>query len=157
MTDQVTVSETIAAPAEKLYDMVSDLPRMGEWSPENRGGRWLDGAHGPAAGARFRGNNAHGWRRWSTTVTVTAAEPGRRFAFHVSYGPVGIADWSYEFAPAADAGTTVTQSWTDLRPQLLQLFGKPVTGVGDRATYNRQAMRTTLANLKRDAESAAVH
>ena len=39
----------IEAPPERLYPMVSDLSRMGEWSPENRGGKWVGGATGAAA------------------------------------------------------------------------------------------------------------
>lgn len=156
MTDEVTVSETIVASAEQLYAMVSDLPRMGEWSPENRGGHWIGGADRAMVGARFKGNNANGWHRWSTTVTITTAEPGRRFAFRVTYGPVSIADWSYEFVPGPDGTTTVNESWTDRRPAALRIFGKPVSGVGNRVTYNRQAMQQTLASLKRAAESQVV-
>lgn len=70
-------SRDIAAPAEKLWSLVSDLPRMGEWSPENAGGKWVKGATGPALGARFKGNNKNGVRRWSTTVTSWRASPTR--------------------------------------------------------------------------------
>jgi hypothetical protein len=45
-----------AKPAE-LYDLVTDVTRMGEWSPECVRCVWLDGATGPAVGARFRGSN----------------------------------------------------------------------------------------------------
>jgi hypothetical protein len=76
MSKRVEVSRTIKAPAELLYDMLSDLPRMGEWSPENRGGRWVNGATGPAVGARFKGRNRKGWARWSTDATVVTAVPG---------------------------------------------------------------------------------
>ena len=70
------VSRVIAAPADVLYAMVTDLPRMGEWSPENVGG---DGAAGASAtvGGRFKGRNKRGSRRWTTNVEVTAAEPDR--------------------------------------------------------------------------------
>ena len=51
------MSRVIAASAAEWYDMVSDLRRMGEWSPENRGGAWIKGARGPAVGARFKGSN----------------------------------------------------------------------------------------------------
>ena len=39
-------TETIAADPGALYDLVSDLCRMGEWSPEATGGRWVGGATG---------------------------------------------------------------------------------------------------------------
>jgi Polyketide cyclase / dehydrase and lipid transport len=38
----VEASRHFDASPEVLYEMVSDLPRMGEWSPENTGGRWVD-------------------------------------------------------------------------------------------------------------------
>ncbi|MBV8986815.1 MAG: SRPBCC family protein, partial [Acidimicrobiia bacterium] len=38
MAGAIEESIDIDAPPERLYDMVSDLSRMGEWSPENLGG-----------------------------------------------------------------------------------------------------------------------
>jgi hypothetical protein len=43
----------IGAAPEWLYDLVSDVPRTPEWSPEVIACQWLDGAAGPAPGARF--------------------------------------------------------------------------------------------------------
>lgn len=148
------VSETIAASADALYDMVADLTRMGSWSPENTGGRWLGGASGPAVGARFRGNNKSSWRRWSTTVEVTDATPGKRFAFHVTYTGVPIADWSYEFAES-DGKTTVTEIWDDRRPGWMDKLSGVVMGVPDRGAHNRRNMEATLRTLKSVAESGA--
>jgi hypothetical protein len=53
-------SRDMATPAAKVWSLVSDLPWMGEWSPENAGGKWVKGATGPAKGARFRGTNKRG-------------------------------------------------------------------------------------------------
>ena len=70
----------VSAPPEKLYDLVSDVTRMGEWSPETAKCESIGGATGPAVGARFKGTNKRRvW--WSTDATVVAAERGRRFAF----------------------------------------------------------------------------
>lgn len=148
----VQVKADIAAPADKVWTLVSDLPRMGEWSPENTGGRWLGGATGPAVGARFRGNNRKGLRRWSTTCTVIAADQGSRFTFEVTYGPVKISTWDYAFTANGDS-TTVVESWTDRRPAWMRLAGVPVMGVVDRGDHNRRGMEKTLANLKTAAES----
>lgn len=60
---RVSVSEVIAAPASVVYDLVVDLPQMGEWSPECTGGRWLNSG-GPRVGARFVGSNRTGRRHW---------------------------------------------------------------------------------------------
>lgn len=157
MTAQVSATATIDAPPEAVYDLVADLPRMGEWSPENSGGSWIRGSSGPVVGASFKGSNRNGWRRWNTIVTVTAAERGKRFAFHVSYGPFAIADWTYDFA-ATGGGTEVTETWTDRRPSMLSFLGKPISGVGtgERPEHNRRGMERTLANLKAAAETARV-
>jgi uncharacterized protein YndB with AHSA1/START domain len=147
----VEASEQIAADPQTVYDLIADLPRMGQWSPENTGGKWLSGATGPAVGARFRGTNRAGFRRWSTTCEVTAAEPGKRFAFHVSVGPMHVSDWVYDFT-SDGGGTRVTERWTDRRAGWMRRVAGPVTGVPDRATHNLDGMRKTLAALKRAAE-----
>ena len=77
------VSVTINAPAEKVYDLITDVTQMGRWSPECTGGKWVDGASGPAVGARFKGSNRHGLARWTTRCTVTKANPGKAFEWEV--------------------------------------------------------------------------
>ena len=76
MSDEVSVSRDIAAPAEKVWAMVADVTRMPEWSPENTGCTWRGGATGPTTGAKFRGSNRVGKRSWKTDAVVTAS---RRF------------------------------------------------------------------------------
>jgi uncharacterized protein YndB with AHSA1/START domain len=146
VSETVTVSRDIDAPADVLWTMVSDVTRTGEWSPENLGGTWLGGATAAAPGAKFKAKNRNGSKSWSTVSTVLAAEPGRRFAFRVTAGPIKVADWSYTFEPAA-TGTTVTESVTDLRPGWFRPIAKLATGVADRATHNRSGMEQTLAAL----------
>ena len=56
--------------------------------PETFEAEWLDGATGPALGARFRGHvkrNEIGPVYW-TVCRVTACEPGREFGFEVLLG-----------------------------------------------------------------------
>ena len=150
---EVTVQETIASTPERLYELVSDVTRMGEWSPETTGCRWLGGATGPSAGARFKGTNRRGWRRWSTTCTVVEADAGRKFAFDVTSGPVKISSWSYEFAPTGD-GCKVTETWVDRRPGWMPKVATVVMGVRDQAEHNRVGMEKTLAALRQVAEGA---
>ena len=144
-------STTITADPAVVYDLVSNLPRMGEWSPENTGGKWLDGATGPAVGARFRGTNRKGLRRWSTTVVVTAADRGSRFACDVTYGPLAISHWDYTIA-TDPAGCRLTETWSERRPAWMKLMSVPVMGVADRAAHNRRGMEQTLAAVKAAAE-----
>lgn len=62
---KVSGSVEIEADPAAVFAMVTDLPRMGEWSPENQGGAWQGGATGAAIGARFLGNNVNGTKKWS--------------------------------------------------------------------------------------------
>jgi uncharacterized protein YndB with AHSA1/START domain len=149
---EVSVSREIAAPPDTVWAMVSDVTRMGEWSPENEGATWLKGATGPRPGARFRGRNRNGRKKWDTVAEVVEVEPGRRFSFAVSAVGLRIADWAYEFEPTA-GGCRVTETWTDRRGRIATMLGKPVSGVEDRAAHNRAGMEQTLDRLKAAAES----
>jgi uncharacterized protein YndB with AHSA1/START domain len=151
--DDVLVTRTVEAPAEVVYALVSDVTRMGEWSPETASCRWVDGARSAGVGARFRGSNRRGPLQWTTTCTVTAADPGRRFAFTVTWAGVPISDWAYDLAPAA-GGCTVTESWSDRRPAAMRLASVPVMGIADRAGHNRRGMEVTLTALALAVEAA---
>jgi hypothetical protein len=151
MTYPTAESIEIAAPADKVWTMVSDLPRMGEWSPENQGGRWVKGATGPATGAVFAGKNKNGFRRWQTTVTVIDCQPGRVFEIAVTLGPLAIANWRYEIVEKA-GGCAVTESWNDQRKGWMKVVSRPM---GDHSgDHARIEMAATLANLAAAAPSA---
>lgn len=144
----ISRSVEVAASAEQAWRLISDLPRMGELSPENVGGRWLAGATGPAVGARFRGNNKRGWRRWSTQVEVTECEPGQRFAFDVSSLGLAVATWSYDLEPAGDQACAVTETWIDRRGRVISALGALATGVSDRGSTTAQNIEHTLARIQ---------
>ena len=146
------VSIRIDAAPGALYDLVSDPANMGRLSPECTGGRWLDGATGPAVGARFKGSNKRGPIRWSTS-TVVATEPGREFAFEV--GDSGIR-WGYTFE-ADGTGTVVTESRVASKPYpfIAKAFTTVLLGGVERHTQElRDGMAATLARLKELAEAA---
>lgn len=147
-----SASAAVAAHPEHVYGLVSDLCRMGEWSPENTGGRWIGRRPAGAVGARFVGTNRGARRWWPTTTVVTAATPGRRFAFETRLGPLTAAEWAYDITPAGDGGCTVTESWTDRRPGWLVVVGKHLTGVDDRVAHTRTMLDATLQRLKATAE-----
>ena len=153
MSAEVTVSRDVAAPADAVWKMVSDLSRMGEWSPENEGGAWIKGATGPAPGAAFRGANRHGGKSWKTVAKVVDAEPGRRFSFRVTAMGLPVALWAYDIT-STDSGCTVTESWTDLRPGFFKPIAAKATGVSDRIEHNRSTMEQTLTKLAAAAESS---
>jgi uncharacterized protein YndB with AHSA1/START domain len=154
MADQVSVTQEIGAPAEQVWAMVSDVTRMGEWSPESEGAAWLGGATGPQPGATFRGSNQNGNKKWQTQGKIVDAEPGRLLSFRITAAGFKVAEWRYAFEPTT-TGCRVTETWTDQRGHIARALGKPVSGVTDRATHNRSTMELTLERLKVAAESQA--
>ncbi|MEC9035098.1 MAG: SRPBCC family protein, partial [Actinomycetota bacterium] len=60
MSEPVKVTKHINASPEAVWNLVTDLTRMGDWSPENKGGNWVKGATGAEVGAKFKGVNSNG-------------------------------------------------------------------------------------------------
>ncbi|HEX4356518.1 MAG TPA: SRPBCC family protein [Pseudonocardia sp.] len=149
---RVSSSTTIEARPEVVYALVTDLTRMGEWSPENTGGSWLGGATCAVEGARFKGTNEYGDKKWTTTVQVTEATEPSHFAFRNKVGPKTVSEWSYRISPIA-GGCKVTETWVEGAGPILSILGKAITGVEDRGPHTRMMIETTLAKLKRTAES----
>jgi uncharacterized protein YndB with AHSA1/START domain len=154
------VTVHFAAPPAEVWDLVSDVTRIGEFSPETFEARWLDGASepqagasGPQAGARFRGHvrrNGRGPVYW-TTCTVTASEPGREFAFAVNGpGEVVVNTWRYQLTPDGD-GTDVTESFELPGSPLNRLYWRLAGRARMRTNLN--GMRVTLEKMKAIAES----
>src|SRR4051794_22521608 len=103
-TDSVDLE--IECDANRLYDLVADLPRMGEWSPECERCEWTDGSTGPEVGATFVGHNRGGpfnKVRWSRNGRVLAADRGREFAFVTVEGGRESTVWRYRFEPVGNA------------------------------------------------------
>ena len=153
MPKEVSVSQEINAAPSVIWAMVTDLPRMGEWSPEATGGEWLGGAAQASLGAKFKGTNKNGTKSWSTVAKVTTFDVDRCFAFDALAVGMKIARWTYAIEPTA-SGCVVTETWTDQRNAILPLLGKIASGVADRAEHNRAGMTATLANLAAAAVSA---
>lgn len=149
-SNTVSVTRDIAASPEKVWSLITDLPRMGEWSPENQGGEWMNGATGPEVGASFKGRNSNDKKSWSTVVKVNACEVPRTFSFGLMVYGKNWCDWVYEIEPAG-AGSRVTHSWVDHRGRVSNFLGKLVSGVSDRASHNRKNMERTLDNLAKAA------
>jgi hypothetical protein len=145
--------EIDAAP-ESVYALVSDPGKLASVAEEYAGHRWVGGASGPAIGARFRGRNRRGFRRWSTLSTITDAEPGRRFGFEVtSVAGLPVARWQYDFE-SAGGGCVVVESMWERRPAWFKVATSTFTGVWDREQANAANIAATLARLKRAAEAS---
>lgn len=136
---------------EDVYDMVSDITRMGEWSPICTKCWWDEGA-GPSAGAWFTGRNEIPGRTWDTRSIVIAADRGREFSFAVGGSLVR---WAYTFA-SVDDGTELTESWEFL-PDGIALFEERFGAdapaqIANRTEAARRSIPETLAAIKGSAE-----
>lgn len=158
MSQRIAHADTsveIAASPQRVYDLVSDITRMGQWSPECVRCTWTKGSTGPAVGARFKARNkgARG-PAWSNTPTVTVAEPGREFAFN-RHGPgIGSYTWRYRLEPSG-TGTRLTESF-DAEPPLgpfMTWLTEKWTGSSDRDADLQRGMAVTLARIKQAAEA----
>jgi hypothetical protein len=119
-----TVAEVATTP-EALYAVASDVTRIGDWSHECKGATWHGGAQGPAVGARFRGRNRTGWRRWSRLCEVTVLDPPNRLAWRTvgAMGWVDSTEWQLTFTGLEDGRTRITQHYRVLKSNpLLRRF-----------------------------------
>lgn len=138
---------------EAIYDIVSDVTRTGEWSPVCQKCWWEDGG-GPRAGAKFTGRNVTPERTWETVSTVTAAEPGREFAWEVGDGLVR---WGYRIEPV-NGRSRLTETWeftTAGQEFFVSRFGDNAPALIDGATQTaHDGIHATLEAIKRIAEKA---
>lgn len=155
--DRDEVSIHVDAPPEEVYALIADVTRMPEFSPAILRCTWLDGATGPAVGARFEAvNTTAAGKTWKNRPVVRVAEPGREFAFARTEPFVGTLAWRYRFEPE-DGGTRVVESYDVERP--ISRFGwfvmERLFRSGDVRAGLRAGMRTTLAQLRATAEHRA--
>jgi Polyketide cyclase / dehydrase and lipid transport len=79
------VEITVDVSRAVLWERITDISRVGEWSPECRGADWLETAGSrPRAGDRFAGHNGYGNGFVADVVcVVTAADEPQTFAWVV--------------------------------------------------------------------------
>ena len=106
-----TATIEIAAPIDVVWDLVSDITRVGEWSVECRSCDWLGGATGPVAGARFRGRNRRNATPWIRTCEVLAVDPPTRFVWRTlpTWLLPDSTEWTLELDDGGDR-TRLTES-----------------------------------------------
>ncbi len=146
MTPDVQVSRQIAASPAAVFAALTDITRMGEWSPETVSAEWNDGATEAAVGATFTGHNRNGDKEWVTEATIVELVPEERFRFDCSVRGFVFSKWGYTLEPT-DGGCLVTESAQDLRPESALEYSAQVSGVADRLAHNRAGMEATLERL----------
>ncbi len=151
---QGSVTVHMAAPPRVVWDLVSDVTRIGEFSPETFEAEWVDGATGPEVGAHFRGHvkrNGIGPIYW-TKCKVIHCEPERDFGFLVYALGSGTNTWRYQLTPK-DGGTEVTESFKLTPLPLLRVYWTVLGKL--RGRTNERGMQQTLERIKAIAEASA--
>lgn len=149
---RAAVTLHIDAPPDTVWGLISDITKMGEYSPEVMEAEWIDGATGPAVGARYRGHvkRNESWPVYWTTCKVTECRRGDVFEFAVIMGERPVNTWRYEFRATDDGGTNVTESF-DLGDNLFTKVWRPLGGFL-RERRNQRDMLRTLERVKSVAE-----
>lgn len=146
MADRLEITRDISASPAAVYDAISDVTRMGEWSEECYACEWHEGFDGPVVGATFDGHNRNGEHDWTSQGKVVIADPGREFAFECSMMDFHYSTWGYRIEPT-ETGCRVTEWNEDLRPESTLEFSKQLSGIEDRTERNRQTISGTLERL----------
>lgn len=154
--DHDSASIYVDAPAREIYQLVTDVTRTPEFSPEILRCTWLDGATGPVVGARFAAVNKVPRRpSWTNKPVVTVIEPDRAFAFARTERFAGTVEWTYRFEPEGK-GTLVTESYRVTRPisRVGWFIIETLCARHDRRADLRNGMEQTLHRLRDAAERA---
>lgn len=97
------VAMWMACSPQQAWDLITDVTRIGEFSPECTDAWWVSGYPTRAVGARFEGHNrsADGAEEWIRPCDVTAWDEPRHFAWVVGdrYDGSPATRWSYTLEP----------------------------------------------------------
>jgi len=156
----VEVCRRVAAPPEKVWALVSDITRVGDWGGECVHAEWIDGADGPAVGARFRGQQVGQGRAWTSVSVVIEAQPGVSFAWAVGDPEFASATWRYQLA-ADRSGATILRYRAVLGPgpsglsdAIAQEPEHEDSIIAFRLNEHKRNMAATLQAIKHAAEQA---
>jgi uncharacterized protein YndB with AHSA1/START domain len=144
----------IDAPVRAVWNLVSDVRRMPDWSPQVDSTRLRDGFDGVALGAQFTNRNSDGDLVWTTHAEVVRFDPEREIAFRVEENWV---IWSFTLAPEG-TGTLLSQrrdAPDGVSELSLELTNGFMGGVERFTESMRAGMRETLAKIKAQAEEGA--
>lgn len=146
--DRIEGSIDIDAPPARVWEVVSDLRRMGEWSPQCK--KMIIRGGEVKQGTRTINVNRQGWKVWPTRSYVKVFEPERELALKIAEnGTV----WTYELEPTA-TGTRLTEHRTAPNgvSSLSNMLTKNVLG----GTENFEAeLEAGIAETLRHIKSAA--
>ena len=145
------VEAEVEATPQQVWDVVSDVSRVGEWSHECRAATWLAGYDEAEVGAKFTGSNKAGITKWQRRCTVTEAEPGRSFGYRTSGGvPPDSTEWLFDLEELPSGGTRIRQSF-----RILELARWVEVGIYLAAPPHRDRREALRGDLGRLGEVAS--
>lgn len=141
LTDEASV--VVPASPARVWELLADLPRMGEWSPECTGCTWDDPDAPFGPGRTFVGHNRWGPLRWSTRGELEVCEAPRELAYVTGRGDRPLTRWRYRLEPV-ESGTRITESYESLETPTVLLAIERLLG---RRRRLRRGMGETLDRL----------
>jgi uncharacterized protein YndB with AHSA1/START domain len=148
----------VAAPPEKVWALVSDITRVGDWGGECVHAEWIDDADGPGVGARFRGHQVGQGREWTSVSVVIEAQPGVSFAWAVGDPQFASATWRYQLASDGLGGTILRYRAvmgpgpSGLNDAIAKAPEREDSIIADRLNEHARNMTATLEAIKQAAE-----
>jgi uncharacterized protein YndB with AHSA1/START domain len=148
----------VDASPEQVWAVLADVTRAGEWSHETRGGEWVDGATAAVPGARFRGRNRNGRKKWSRVCEVLTADAPREISWRTLASRLypDSTRWTYELAPI-EGGCRITQRFEvlEINPIVDRLFYAFIPAHRDRSAALAADVRK-LGTVARESNPKAV-
>lgn len=146
----ISASVEVAATPESVWDVVSDVSRMSEWSPECRKIIVL-GSPKQGVGTTLLGINRRGWAVWPTTSKVVRYEPGTAVAWKTRESG---ATWSYEITPTAKGARLTGKRELPAFTLGTKLLAPVIGGAGGHDEELAAGIRTTLERIRDTIEQA---
>jgi uncharacterized protein YndB with AHSA1/START domain len=147
---ELRAETTIAAPADQVWDALTDFRRMAQWSPELVRMAPLKPG-GLKVGQQYVGLNRRRAIVWPTRSVIATVDPGRALAWDTRSSG---ARWIYELEPAADGTRVVHRRPVPRRITLMSRAFTPLFlgGNDEHSDELERGMHETLARLKAAVE-----
>lgn len=157
---RVDLEIVVGKDQDAMWDLVTDVARIGQFSPECVGAAWLDGSTA-RPGGRFEGRNEYSGG-FKSTVTCVVTEARRPDVFEwIVLDPSELPErpgsiWRYELAPGDATGQTkVTHRFvhgpgvTGLSEDMRENPGQSEAVLRERLDLLRKNMTVTIEGMAR--------
>lgn len=161
---QAAAEISVACDAGAAWSLVSDIGRIGEFSPECVDAWWVDGFPAREVGGRFEGRNrvtdAHGTREWIRPCTVVAWRPEREFSWVVGdrFDGSPASRWTFRIRPDGD-GIVLREEFqhvpdgiTGVRLRIDRAPARAADLIAERTAQLNEGIAQTLERMRRVLE-----